>query len=87
MTAPKIAWQGTVISVQPRIRLLRSFDERSHSYLGYMLQIDGVIGGEKRTFTLGIGKVVQAKHGFRNGVRVSGVCVPAADPHKEPAEF
>ena len=87
MTAPKIAWQGRVISVQPRIRLLRSFDERSHSYLGYMLQIDGVIGGEVRTFTLGIGKAAQAKHRFRNGVQMSGFCVPAADPTKEPAEF
>jgi hypothetical protein len=31
--AEKIPWQGTVLSVQPRIKLMRSFDERSHSYL------------------------------------------------------
>lgn len=30
----KAAWSGRVVSVQPRIRLSRSFDERSHSYLG-----------------------------------------------------
>ncbi|MFH1355940.1 MAG: hypothetical protein ABII18_02305 [bacterium] len=35
MTTVKIPWQGRVISAQPRIRLLRSFDESSHSYLGY----------------------------------------------------
>ena len=68
MTAPRIPWQGRVISVQPRIRLLRSFNERSHSYLGYVLQIDGVIGG----------KAVYAKHGFRNGVQVSCVLSPQA---------
>jgi hypothetical protein len=40
----KILWSGKVISVQPRIRLLRSFDQRSHSYLGYILQIHDTIG-------------------------------------------
>ena len=87
MTTEKLAWQGRVISVQPRMRLLRSFDERSHSYLGYILRVDGTIGGEKRTFTLGIGKAAQTKRSFRKGVQLSGVCVPAADPNKEPAEF
>jgi hypothetical protein len=28
----KLSWQGKVVSVQPRIRLTRSFDERSHAY-------------------------------------------------------
>ena len=87
MTAPRIAWQGRVISAQPRIRLLRSFDERSHSYLGYVLHIDGVIGDEERMFTVGIGKAAQAKHTFRIGNQVSGVCVPVVDPQNEPAEY
>ena len=30
----KLAWKGKVVSVQPRIRLLRSFDQRNHNYLG-----------------------------------------------------
>ncbi len=30
----KMAWQGVLLSVQPRIRLTRSFDQRSHTYLG-----------------------------------------------------
>jgi hypothetical protein len=34
----KIAWQGVLLSVQPRIRLTRSFDQRSHNYLGYALK-------------------------------------------------
>src|SRR5262249_34733644 len=29
-----------VTAVQPRIRLTRSFDQRSHSYLGYLLRIE-----------------------------------------------
>ena len=37
----KIAWSGAVTAVQPRIRLTRSFDERSHTYLGYLLRIEG----------------------------------------------
>jgi hypothetical protein len=31
-----------VTAVQPRIVLTRSFDERSHSYLGYVLRLEGV---------------------------------------------
>ncbi len=87
MATEKLAWQGRVLSVQPRIRLTRSFDERSHSYLGYVLQIDGVIDDEERVFTIGIGKAAQAKHAFQNGDQISGVCVKAGDPRKEPAEF
>lgn len=45
--APKFTWQGKITSVQPRIRLLRSFDHRHHTYLGYVLGIDGDIGGER----------------------------------------
>ena len=35
----KIVWQGVLLSVQPRIRLTRSFDQRSHTYLGYALKV------------------------------------------------
>lgn len=52
----KSIWQGTVISVQPRIRLTRSFDQSSHTYLGYVLRIDGEIDNDERIFTVGIGK-------------------------------
>lgn len=79
MTA-KLPWRGTVTSVQPRIRLLRSFDERSHSYLGYVLRLDGDVGGENREFTVAIGKAAQAKHDFMVGCEVSGEAVPVPDP-------
>ena len=35
----KIVWHGVLLSVQPRIRLTRSFDQRSHTYLGYSLKV------------------------------------------------
>jgi hypothetical protein len=37
-------WQGVSLSVQPRIRLTRSFDRRSHTYLGYSLKVRGRVG-------------------------------------------
>ncbi len=43
----KISWHGVILSRQPRIRLLRPFDQRSHSYLGYELHLPGTIDDEK----------------------------------------
>jgi len=83
----KIAWQGTLVSVQPRIRLTRSFDERSHSYLGYALRVQGIIGDEEREFLVGIGKGAQAKHQFRVGDVVSGKAHPVVDEKTESVEF
>ncbi|MFC2168032.1 hypothetical protein ACFLRW_03535 [Acidobacteriota bacterium] len=83
----KIRWRGNLISVQPRIRLTRSFDQRSHSYLGYVLRIDGTIGDQKKEFLLGIGKGAQAKHRFQAGDLVEGECLHVADPRLEPVEF
>ncbi len=67
----KLPWSGKIISVQPRIRLLRSFDQRSHTYLGYCLFIDGAIGNEVRQFSIGVGKAAHQKHQFKVG---DGVC-------------
>ena len=83
----KIPWSGRIISVQPRIRLTRSFDERGHSYLGYCLVAEGVIGDESREFSIGIGKAAQQKHQFQVGDEVSGESVPVADARREPVEY
>ena len=83
----KMNWQGTLISVQPRIRLLRSFDQRNHSYLGYALRIQGRIGDEEREFLVGIGKGAQAKHIFQAGDIASGQCLPVEDDRLETVEF
>lgn len=53
----KVKWLGTLLAIQPRIRLMRSFDQRSHSYLGYALRIQERIADEEREFSVGIGQV------------------------------
>ena len=63
----KVAWCGVITAVQPRIRLTRSFDERSHSYLGYLLQIKGTVDGADSEFRVGVGSGAHAKHQFRIG--------------------
>lgn len=87
IVSEKIRWRGRITSIQPRNRLLRSFDERSHSYLGYVLRLEGEVGGQHREFTIAIGKAAQAKHEFEVGFEVSGAAVPVPDPRTEPAEF
>ena len=83
----KLSFQGTLISVQPRIRLLRSFDQRSHSYLGYALRINGAIENEQRELLVGIGKGAQSKHMFRVDDVISGQCQPVEDSRLETIEF
>jgi hypothetical protein len=86
-TNAKLSWRGEIVAVQPRIRLIRSFDERSHAYLGYVLRLHGHVAGAAREFTVGIGKVAQAKHAFRAGDKTDGVALPVADPRLEPVEY
>lgn len=83
----KIGWSGRIISVQPRIRLMRSFDERSHSYLGYVLRADGTIEDKPGEFQIAVGKAAQAKHRFCAGMEASGQAVPVPDPRLETAGF
>lgn len=83
----KISWSGEVLGVQPRIDLGRSFDQRQHSYLGYVLFLRGAAGGEAREFSLRIGPGAQAKHAFRAGDRVSGAAQPVAERERETADL
>jgi len=83
----KIFWSGKVISVQPRIRLLRSFDQRSHSYLGYVLQVQGMVESEERTLAIGIGKGAQTKHQFQAGDLASGKSEIVPEARTEVAEY
>lgn len=85
--AEKVPWNGVLVSVQPRIRLNRSFDQRSYVYLGYTLSIRGRIGSETREFLIGVGEGAHAKHHFRGGDTVSGDAMPVADPRLETVEF
>jgi len=83
----KVEWEGVLLSVQPRIRLLRSFDERSHSYLGYLLRVHGTLAGEPRDFGVAIGKGAHEKYQLRAGDRISGKGEPVPDPRLETAEL
>ena len=83
----KLNWQGTLLAIQPRIRLMRSFDQRSHSYLGYAIRIQGTIADEEREFSVGIGPAAHVKNKFQVGDNLSGRAEPVADPRMEPVEF
>ena len=83
----KLNWEGTIVGIQPRIRLTRSFDERYHTYLGYSLRIQGQIDDEPGEFLIGIGKVAQAKYQFRVGDKISGRSALVADPKLEPVDY
>ena len=80
-------WQGVLLSVQPRIRLTRSFDQRSHTYLGYALKVRGRVGTEAREFLVGVGQGAHTKHHFRAGNALSGDALPVPVPRLEPVEF
>lgn len=83
----KIKWGGRLASVQPRIRLLRSFDQRNHSYLGYALGVQGILDGREATYTVGIGVAAQAKHAFRVGDEIEGAAEPVANPETEAVDL
>ncbi|NLG01019.1 MAG: hypothetical protein GX565_12835 [Lentisphaerae bacterium] len=83
----KVMWLGRVVAVQPRIRLMRSFDERHHSYQGYVLCVDGTIGDDPGEFLIAVGKAAHEKHRFQEGMEVNGLAVPAPDPRLETAGF
>ncbi|MGI6308232.1 MAG: hypothetical protein ACOX1X_06460 [Dethiobacteria bacterium] len=89
----KSTFTGQITSIQPRIRLTRSFDEASHTYLGYAIKIAGTIDGEEtispnqNIFSIGIGKAAQAKFNFKVNDVISGECLPVADPDMEPVDY
>lgn len=92
MTGPrgsleKVRWSGRIEAVQPRIRLMRSFDQRSHSYLGYVLRIDGICGRDSGEFLIAVGEGAHEKHRFQSGMVIEGQSVPVDDPRKETAAF
>jgi hypothetical protein len=83
----KSNFKGTITSIQPRIRLTRSFDEASHTYLGYAIKIAGTIDDEETTFSIGIGKAAQAKFNLKVNDVISGECLPVPDPDMEPVDY
>jgi len=86
----KLPFRGAVISIQPRIRIHRSFDEMGHQYLGYALHLQGWVGDtEEERFSIGIGKAAQGKHQFKIRDVISGQCLPVTEEKRmlEPVEY
>lgn len=83
----KSIFAGTVLAVQPRIRLHRSFDQRHHSYQGYVLRIDGQVDGWNRQVVLAIGEAAQEKNAFRSGDQITGEGEFVLNPKAEIADL
>jgi len=83
----KLNWTGQLVAVQPRIRLTRSFDERYHSYLGYVLLVDGRRDETVEEFLVAVGEAAHTRHAFQAGMEVRGVSVPVENPQKETAAY
>lgn len=67
--------------------MTRSFDERSHSYLGYILSIRGTQGDQENEFLVAVGEAAHEQHSFRVGTAVSGRSHPVADRRTELADL
>jgi len=84
----KIAFEGNLLAVKARIRLIRSFDQiPTHQYQGYTLIMEGEAGGQKRRFKIAVGPKAHEKHRFRIGDRISAMGFPVPDSRKEWADF
>lgn len=66
---------------------MRSFDQRSHSYLGCVLRIDGTCGEQTGEFLIAVGEGAHEKHRFQAGMELEGQAVRVDDPRKETADF
>jgi len=84
----KIIFKGIIKAIQPRIRLMRSFDEKAHTYLGYFLVVNGMIeDSEDENFTIALGKGAQAKFLFRAGDEIEGKAIRVENPKIEAADY
>ena len=80
----KANFAGHVSAVKARIRLLRSFDQPHHSYLGYVLALDGSLdGAPAEDLRIAVGPKAHEQHRFRVGDQLTGKAVAVADPDTE----
>ena len=52
--AGEISWHGAILSMHPHIQFLRSFNQRSHSYLGYLLHLMDTAANEGVSWQVGV---------------------------------
>jgi hypothetical protein len=85
--AEKFDFDGHVLAVQPRIRMTRSFDQRSHEYLGYIVRLNGYVDDRHEyPYTVELGKATYLKYEIEAGDMISGLCVSAGSAN-EPADY
>lgn len=82
----KYSWGGTLTSIQPRVRLTRSYDQRQHTYFGYVLTVRGYIMDEEREVVVAVGAASQTKQQMRAGDVVRGQGADVEDRELEVAE-
>ncbi len=76
----KVKFEGIVTAVKARIRLIRSFDQISHAYLGYTLVMDATVN-EKQwdDLRVAVGQKTHEKNLFRIGDHISGEAMPVGN--------
>ena len=67
--------------------MMRSFDERSHTYLGYVLLLKGMVEGDSRDFIIAVGKGAQNKHSFQFDDKIEGMSESVSDERQEVANY
>ena len=82
-----VAFRGEVLAVKARIRLIRSFDQISHQYLGYTLCLASPDGNSGAVLRVAIGPAAHDKHPFQIGDLVSGKAQPVPDAKTEWADL
>ncbi len=84
----KIKFSGTITAVKARIRLLRSFDQVHHAYLGYTLVIEALVDGKEwKDCRVAVGQKTHEKHIFLKGDYISGEVASIEYPEQEWADF
>jgi hypothetical protein len=83
----KFDFTGRIKGVQPRIKLIRSFDEIHHNYLGYNIFLDGSVNDEKKEFIIAIGKAAEYKFELQSGQTIKGACQKVLKPENEISDY
>ncbi len=88
MQGNKLNFSGKILSVQPRIRLMRSFDQTAHTYLGFNIFLSGTVErSEESKFIIALGKATQAEFSFRAGDSIEGLALSVRNPNLEIAGY
>jgi hypothetical protein len=82
-----VTFQGEVVAVKARIRLVRSFDQISHQYQGYTLCLSSSDPESCEVLRIAIGPAAHKKHQFQIGDLVSGKAQLVPDAKREWANF